>query len=237
MNSKFIIISAKNKIICDKLISLGYKLICTDCVDEFISYEQNHADMQCITIDDTLFILDNCTVLKNRLKNYTSNIIVTNKKADGKYPNNVLLNAKIIGNYLVGKIDALDSKLVDFCIKRGYTPINVKQGYSGCSTLKLTENAVITSDESIYRTLLNTDIDVLKISQNGIVLDGSKRGEQGLIGGASINLGDTILFFGDITKREDYEKIAGFCHKHMVSIDYIADIPLTDIGSGILLII
>ena len=235
MNNRFILISDLNTVICDKLKSQGFELIYTDCVDEFISYEQKHADMQCICIEDVVFVLQNCSTLKEKLRLYNSKILLTSEKAEGKYPNNVLLNAKIIGRNLIGKIDALDSKLIHFCIKQRYNLINVKQGYSGCSILKVTDNAVITTDENIYRKLSNTEIDVLKISQSGIVLYGAKKGEQGLIGGASINLGDRILFFGDIRKHIDYAKIKDFCNKYNILIDYIDDLAPTDIGGGILL--
>ncbi len=235
MNDKLILISDKCKPICDKLSSLGYRLIYTECVDELISYEQKHADMQCICVEDAVFILKNCSNLKNELQKFTSDIITTEKTANGKYPDNILLNAKIIGKNLIGKKDALDSHLLSFCTERGYNLINVKQGYSGCSILKVTENAVITTDESIYKAISNTDIDVLKISQNGISLYGAKRGEQGLIGGASINLGNSILFFGNIRNHEDYEKIVNFCSKRNISIEFIGDMELTDTGGGVLL--
>ena len=233
--NKYILIYDKNKKVCDTLKSLGYKLIYTQCVDGFISYEQNHADMQCILVEDTLFVLSNCTELEKELRNITSNVIKTSKTAHGKYPDNILLNAKVIGKNLIGKIDCLDKNLVEYCVSKGYKLINTKQGYSGCSILKITDNAVITTDENIYKTLKNTDIDVLKISQNNIDLFGSKRGEQGLIGGASINLCDSVLFFGDITKHEDFQRIKDFCNSKSVNINFIEDISLTDIGSGVML--
>lgn len=235
MNDKIILISNANKLICEKLKSLGYKLIYTESVDGFISYEQKHADMQCIEINGTVFVLKNCAELKNKLLKHTPNVITTEKTATGKYPNNILLNAKIIGKNLVGKIESLDSKLVDFCVKSGYKLINVKQGYSGCSILKVADNAVITSDESIYQALSDTEIDVLKISQNGISLFGSTKSEQGFIGGASIKLENSVMFFGDITKHEDYRRIKEFCCAKNIAVQYIKEIELTDIGSGILL--
>ena len=235
MNKIIVIISDKNNIICDKLNSMGFKLIYTECVDGFISYEQNHADIQCICVKDTVFVLKNCGNLKNELQRFTSKIITTQSKAEGTYPNNILLNAKIIGKNIIGKIDALDIRLIEFCKELGYNFIDVKQGYSGCSILKITDNAVITTDENIYRTLSNSEIDVLKISQEDISLYGSKRGEQGLIGGASINLGDKILFFGDIRKHADFENIKAFCNKSNIKFEYIENMELTDIGGGILL--
>ena len=235
MNNKYIVISDKNKKISDTLKSLGYKLIYTESVDEFICYERNHADMQCIQVEDKIFVLSNCKKLKSQLESITKKVIYTERKALGKYPHNILLNAKIIGKNLIGKIDSVDANLVDYCIENGYNLINTQQGYSGCSILKVSDKAVITTDESIYRALQNSDIEVLKISQNNIELFGSKRGEQGLIGGASINLGDTVLFFGDIRKHEDYTKISKFCNKHNIKIDYIEDMNLTDVGSGVLL--
>lgn len=235
MNDKIVVISNTNKIICDKINSLGYKIVYSQNLSEFISYEQQHADMQCIQVEDTIFVLQNCNQLIKQLQSITNKVVVSSGFAYGKYPDNILLNAKIIGKNLIGKIDFLDKKLVDYCIKNGYKLINVNQGYSGCSILKVTDSAIITSDESIYKALQNTDIDVLKISQSGITLSDAKMGEQGFIGGASVNLNNSILFFGDIRKHEDYSKIKEFCECRNISIMKIDDFNLTDIGGAILL--
>ena len=105
--------------------------------------------------------------------------------------------------------------------------INVRQGYCKCSCLNVSENAVITDDECIYKALCLNEIDALLISKGDITLNGH---DYGFIGGASGKISKTdILFFGDVTKHRDYKKIAGFIEKHgckIISLDF----PLTDFG-------
>ena len=233
--NKTLIISNAEPTVCDKLTKLGYKLIYTECVDGFISYEQKHADMQCIVVENKVFVLSQCNDLYNKLIDQNFDVIKTEKPAGAKYPKNILLNAKIVGKNLIGKIDSLDKGLVNFCIGNGYNLIDVNQGYAACSILKVADNAIITSDESIYKALKNSEIDVLKICSGYIKLAGAKREEDGFIGGASVNLGDSVLFFGDIKKHPDYKSIVEFCLNKGVNVILIEKTPLTDIGGAVLL--
>lgn len=236
MSNKYAIVSNCCPAICDKLSGLGYKLIYTQSVDGFISYEQKHADMQCIAFSDTVFILKECVDLKERLKAFGFNVNCTENYASSKYPKNIVLNAKIVGNHLIGNIKCLDEKLLRYCTDNGYSLIDVRQGYAACSIAKVTDNAIITTDESIYRALNNTEIDVLKISNDNIELCGAKMGESGFIGGASALLEDNnLLFFGDIEKHPDYNLIEDFCNQEGVNILKINNMQLTDIGGTILL--
>lgn len=229
--NKYAIISNEVPIICDKLKEYGYKLIYTDCVDEFISYERCHADMQCTLIDNKLFVLKECNHLQEELIKQDINFINTSDDCKGKYPDNIKLNVLFLSDKLVGKIDSIDSSIVDYCKENNIDLIDVKQGYTACSCTKISDKAIITADKSIYNTLKNTDIGVLLISPDGINLYGAKRGECGFIGGASVLLDDSnILFFGDITNHADYNNIKTFCTANKVNICYIEDIPLTDIG-------
>lgn len=234
--NKIAVISNAVPLITEKFTDLGFKLIYTDAVDEFISYEQKHADMQCLVVDDKVFVLSLCDNLFNKLKKLGYKVIKTQNKYSGTYPNNILLNAKIVGKYLIGKIKNLDTGLLEYCKNHNYIPINVKQGYSACSMLKVTDNAIITADNSIYKTLKYTDIDVLKISEGNIRLYGAEEDTYGFIGGASAKIdNNTVVFFGDIRKHPDYLSIVKFCSEREVNIEYIKDMQLIDIGSGILL--
>lgn len=234
--NKFAVISHEVPQICDTLTSLEYKLIRTDSVDGFISYEKNHADMQIINIDGKIFVLSACKTLCNSLKNSGFNFDITTNDFTGKYPNNILLNAKKIGSKIIGKIKHLDSTLLDFCTQNDYNLINVNQGYTACSCVNIADKAVITTDPSIYKVLCDSGIDVLKISQKVIRLHGAGEKAEGFIGGASVTLdNNSVLFFGDITKHPDYTKIFDFCTKYDVDIKYIENLELTDIGGAILL--
>ncbi len=236
MSDKFAIVSDVIPQICDALKKRNYKLIYTDCVDEFISYEQKHADMQSLLINDQIFVLKECTELIKNIADKTDfKIIKTQRNISGEYPENIQLNAKIVGKNLIGKLNSIDKNVLNFCKNNGYNLIDVKQGYAACSCLKVDENSVITTDNSIYKALKNSNIDTLKISNENIVLHGAKRGECGFIGGASVNLGDEMLFFGDITSHPDFKKIHDFCNNRDIKISYIKNLPLVDIGGVVLL--
>ena len=91
----------------------------------------------------------------------------------------------------------------------------------------MSDNAVITDDESIYKALCLNGVDTLLISKGDIVLNGHN---YGFIGGASYKISESkVLFFGDITKHRDYKKIADFIEKHGCEIIFL-DFPLTDFG-------
>ena len=235
MNKKYAIVSHQVPIICTSLKKLGFELIYTDCVVEFISYEQYHADMQCIKLCDILFVLRNSKNLIEKLNDKDIPITVSEKYAKGEYPANILLNALSISNNIVAKIDSIDNNLLNYAKEHNYNLINVKQGYTACSCCKISENAVITSDPSIYKILRNANFDVLKIREGHITLYGANRGETGFIGGASVLLNkENVLFFGNIINHPDYDIIKAFCNKHNVSMHYIEEIELTDIGGAIL---
>lgn len=237
MNNKLAVISNKVPQICDTLKNLGYKLIYTESVDGFISYEQNHADMQVLCIDNKVFVLSVCQKLGQSLLYEGLDVIFTSNYIEGRYPYNILLNAKIVGNNIIGKINSLDINLINHCKENGYNLINVNQGYASCSCVGIADNAIITTDDSIYKVLQGTEIDVLRISNDNITLHGAEKGTCGFIGGACAKLSeDTLLFFGDIKNHRDYLSIKEFSNKYGIfNIISIQDIPLTDIGGAILL--
>ncbi len=210
-----------------KIEKIGHRVIVSDIISVFPVPEQQHADMQTLKIDDSIFILNECSDLKKSLDD--RNIIICQKSAGNKYPNNVLLNFLYLNRKLYGKISALEPRLKQYCVDNDIEIININQGYARCSTLVIKENAVITSDKSIEKTLKNNGADVLLISSGNIVLDGF---DYGFIGGASGKLDEsTVVFFGNIKNHPDYNIIENFCEKYNVVIKIISkEIPLTDIG-------
>lgn len=235
--NKIAIVSPKAPQICSALEKFGYKLIYSNSVDEFISYEKTHADMQCLAFNNNVFVLSQCQKLGHELNKLGINVIYTSKRANGKYPENILLNAQVVGKTVIGKINSLDKKLVDYLKISGYQLINVNQGYTGCSCVKVDDNSIITADNSIYKALKDTNVDVLKIEEGSIILDGADQTTYGFIGGASALVDkNNLLFFGTIENHPDYNRISKFCKSKNVVIHSIKDIPLTDIGGAVLLI-
>lgn len=201
------------------------KTIFTDKVEKFISFEQNHADMQCLIVEDTAFVLDCCKNVIDALKEEYKVVIC--EECDSKYPDNIGLNALVLNKTIIGKINSLNPKVIDFCKKRNYNFINVNQGYTACSCAVVDETSLITADNSINNVLTNKGYNVLKTREGYIKLTGA---DYGFIGGASAKIGNTLYFFGNIKKHPDYERIKAFCKNNGVDVVSLSNTELTDIG-------
>ena len=209
----------------------GYRTIPTETVDEFIPYERDHADMQCLILDDTAFILSCCEPLADALEE-EYRVVRCGENIAGKYPSNVTLNALALGKKLIARFDSLDRKVLECSLESGYELINVRQGYAKCSCAVVDDNAIITADRGIYHSLREYKIDVLLIEEGRVRLEGA---QYGFIGGASgyDQRNNTLYLSGNIAYYPDCERIKGFCREHQTKIVSLTDDELTDIG-GIL---
>ena len=145
-----------------------------------------------------------------------------------KYPNDVIFNALPLGNLIFGLENNLSLSLKNEAVRIGKTIVNVKQGYTKCSTAKISEKAIITADKGIARAASLNGIDVLTISEGNILLDGY---DTGFIGGACGSFDDKIYFCGDISSHPDGNKIKDFCKKHKKTCISLSNEPLFDVGS------
>ncbi len=206
---------------------IGHSVIKSDTIDIFHTPEQKHADMQVLQINNEIFILNECNILKEKLKN--KSLHLCSKNAGKSYPQNILLNFLYLNNTLYGKMSAIDDNLLGYCELNNIKTVNVNQGYSRCSVLVINDNAVITSDVSLKNALEENGVEVLHILSGNIVLDGF---DYGFIGGASGKIdNDTILFFGNVKNHPDYNRIKDFCFKYKKNIKILCEyLPLTDIG-------
>ena len=190
---------------------------------------RSHADMSAIHLGGNEILLDKQqSEIGEKINAYGCKVTYTEREIKGKYPADIALNFTILDNRFIGKTDCGDEKLLKSVID--FDKINVKQGYCKCSCLVVNDNAVITDDESIFKTLTDIGIDCLLVSKGDVLLPGH---EYGFIGGASGKISaNEVLFFGDITKHRDYKKIADFVVKYgckIISLNF----PLTDFGGFI----
>ncbi len=221
------VMSGKYPMFTKEIENMGNRVITSDCIKSILAPERNHADMQILQINDVIFMLNECSILRESLPN--KSIRFCKNSAGSKYPDNILLNFLYLNGKLYGKKSAIDPVVEEYCIDNNIDIINVNQGYARCSTLVIKENAVITSDKSIEKALRKDGVDVLLILSGNIILDGF---DYGFIGGASGKLDkNTIVFFGNIKKHPDYNIIRNFCNKYNVKIKIISEeMALTDIG-------
>ena len=191
-------------------------------------YERDHADLQCLILRDTAFVLSCCQRLIDVLS-VDHHVIPCSDRFSGQYPDNTCLSAVTCGNRLIGRIKSLDEKVKDFCYDHDIELINVNQGYAKCSCVQIADNAIITADNGIIHALRDTEIDVLPIGKGGVQLEGA---EYGFLGGASGYDRDnkTVYFCGDIEQHPDAEIITQFCKTYGTKIISLTKDTLTDIG-------
>ena len=76
---------------------------------------------------------------------------------DSKYPYDVWYNATALKDYVICNKAYTDKTILDSHNKE---IINVKQGYSKCNICIVDNNAIITSDNGIAKTVAQKGIDV-----------------------------------------------------------------------------
>ena len=145
-----------------------------------------------------------------------------------KYPHDVLLNAALIGSYMVCLPDAIANELLHYAKQANLTVLPVKQGYAKCNLCVVSDRAAVTEDASIAAALRSVGIDVLQIDAGGVSLSPYP---YGFIGGASGNDGTHVFFCGDLSLHPNGARIASFCEKHGRIAVSLAAHPLTDVGS------
>lgn len=230
-----VVLSSKYPRFSDEMRRRGYNVIPSEIIDRLISYEQDHADMQCLIIEDTAFVTSCCAKLAKELNKHYK-VISCADNISGKYPSNVALNAAVVGKHIIARKDSLDPVIKEFCTERGYFIINVRQGYAKCSCAVVCDNAIITADRGIYNSVmeLKAEIEVLLIEEGRVRLNGA---DHGFIGGASgLDTADNrrVLYFsGNIDMHPDSDRIREFCHKHYTDIISLTDGELFDIGGMI----
>lgn len=187
----------------------------------------DHTDLQLLHLKHNRILIPAEHLFTGDLKK-NFDIQVIEEKLGSKYPNDVLLNCKIIGNNIVLNSRTIAREVLEFASTEGLNVIDVNQGYAGCSICVINESAIITDDESIYRAAQNFLNDVLFISKGSIRLKGYN---YGFIGGCCGKISKTKLAVnGRIESHKDYKDITDFTAKHNVEIVELSDEPLTDIG-------
>lgn len=186
-----------------------------------------HPDMLMFVKDKTL-VLHSGYYEENKelFLPFSEHLILSHEDMGCRYPGDILFNALGIGNTLFGRCDFVSSHILGMFERT----VNVAQGYAACSTLVLSENAIITADSTIARAARDNSVNVLEIAPGHIALPGY---HYGFIGGASFVYGSTVYFFGNTDDHPDSARIKDFIHDQgmeLICLDPHA--PLSDFGSG-----
>lgn len=187
-----------------------------------------HPDIQVNIISNTKIIIASNSLLdisSNSLNNIS--ILKSEKLLKDKYPENIFLNAVNLKDFFIHNLKYTDKVLLDEIKNKNL--INIKQGYAKCSTAIVNDNALITSDVGIYKSLKPYPIDVLLIASGDINLPGLP---YGFIGGScGLIAKDKLAFFGNLKFHNYKDEIEKFLYKHNVEPIYLSNSSLIDRGS------
>ena len=187
--------------------------------------EKYHADMSFFHLGMNRFILDkNNIALQKHMEEIGGEVSV----CCGISASAPKLNACMLKNVVICNTDKTDENIKSYCLENNIRLLHAKQMYAKCSTAVVSENAVITSDESIYRLCRTEGIDVLKVRNQGIDLYGY---DYGFIGGCCGLISKNILAFsGAVHKHPDYNNIRAFAACYGISVISLGKNKLYDIG-------
>ncbi|WP_186430975.1 DUF6873 family GME fold protein [Clostridium sp. BSD9I1] len=211
------------------LEKLGCKVLTCPPYEKLYTAVCGHPDMLIHIIDKESILVhkDMPTDFVELLKSLNFNVLKSNSSISDKYPYDITLNAvnlsKLFMHYLKYTDETLLNKVKDKIL------INVKQGYTKCSTAIVSERALITSDKSIANSLKSTDIDVLLLPPGDIELPGL---DYGFIGGCCGKIDDnTLAFYGDLSYYAYGKEVLSFLEKYNVRPVYLRNGKLIDRGS------
>lgn len=180
-----------------------------------------HADMLFCLLDKTVFCYEDYVTENNiyeKLIDSGLNVIFVSKHCGKSYPDDISLNVLVMGKTLFCNLNHTAKEIIDYASKNGYKLINVKQGYSACSTLVIDENNAITADTGMAAAIEKEGKSVLLVSGNDIVLTGYNCG---FIGGASGVWNKKICIFGELNHlscKNEIEQYISKCDKEIFSI-------------------
>jgi hypothetical protein len=212
----------------ESLVSMGYDLLV--CPSSNLLYDAvcGHPDMLMHITGNNIIVHKNMNsefIQNLELLNY--NVYKSSSVLQTKYPDNICLNSLSIGNLFVHSINFTDTNLLS--LVKNKKLVNVKQGYTKCSTCMVNNHAAITSDVSIAKALIIEGMDVLLVPPGDILLPGLN---YGFIGGATGLIENNILaFYGHLDHYLYGKEVLKFLKKHRVEPVFLRNGKLTDRGS------
>ncbi len=213
-----------------KLIELGIEPLFSQECTNVLQGIRNHADLGVFQPENGRFFLSK---EQKNLSEQLTEIGVFCEFIDEdlteKYPNDVLLNAAIVGNHIFYNPKTASSKVANFAKESNLIQVHVSQGYTKCSIAPVTFDALITDDISIGSRAKEFGLDVLLINKGDIKL---KNFNYGFIGGATGKISaDKLVITGKIETLSDSDKIKSFLFKHDVELIELTESQIEDIGS------
>lgn len=197
--------------------------------DDVSTPVRGHSDLFCHYLgNNTAIVYYRCTDLILILKEHGYNVIIYDIPIGKSYPNDVSLNAFAISNHMFCNTKTITPVISEYYKKHDYLIHHTSQGYTNCSCIKISDNAMITSDLTISTIASSLGIDTLYVSPVSISLPPYPHG---FIGGCGAMVSDNLLMLsGDVKSHTDYASINSFLKKHRVTVICNSSPILMDYG-------
>jgi len=199
----------------DALISYGISLVEIPPYCELQEPVAGHVDMQIIHITGNILVCHPHLpdAVFKKLKKYGFDIYTGETGLKRNYPLDIAYNVAIVGDTAFHNLKYTDRVIIELLSRFKFRLVHVNQGYSKCSVLPVSGNAIITDDPSIGKAALKEGFEVLQIPpQTKILLPGFG---YGFIGGAAGFISrDVIAFAGNIDMLDSSDEIKDFLNKH-----------------------
>ncbi|MGB4654026.1 MAG: DUF6873 family GME fold protein [Bacteroidales bacterium] len=162
------------------------------------------------------------------LKENGVNFIFGSKILKNSYPNTAHYNVIITSQVILHNFNITDDVILNIAESHGLTKIHVNQGYARCTTVALNNNTWITSDEGMYKTLLNYGYKALLVNPECIKLSSFPNGFFGGICGICNNM---LFTNGKLNYFSNHNKIINFIKNSGVELVELGNYQPIDIGS------
>lgn len=219
--------------IINELENLGFDVFVLKKDERLPAPVASHADMLLFYADKKVFLSKGYAQanpeLLDTLKNAGYSSVACDCRPENKYPHDVLFNIARVGRHIFANMKHIDTTVKKYLTEREYSLAHVNQGYTKCSTVVVSDSAIITADSGIASTASDCGIDVLLIenSQAAVRLEGY---DYGFLGGACGLYNNTMYFCGNLSLHPDSKRISDFCLSRGVRVVSLSDDNLCDVG-------
>ena len=195
----------------DELSSRGFSVIKLPASKKLSAPVASHTDMLLFRGEKTLigskeYFCENEELtdkIRAALPDYE--IVEADDIFDAEYPRDTVFNARVMGAYVIARVQSISNEVMAYAKARGLEIISVNQGYSACLTLSIGDKLIYTSDKGIANKVESFGIKVKVIPEYGCI--SLPPYKNGFIGGCCGIYGSDIYFIGNAEALPCYEEL------------------------------
>lgn len=214
-----------------ELQALGFHVVLSEELDFLYDAVKGHPDLQFLSACGKLICHKGMSAGKaQELAGLGVSITLTEKALKLPYPGHIILNAAVSDDLLVHRLKDTDPSVLEAF--EGLKRVDVRQGYTRCSLSYVGQDAYVTNDDGIARTLRKLKKNVLHLPYGDVQLEGFSHGFLGgCLSRVEIGSDQLLLITGDLACYQYGKTLADFL-QHIGIIPYpIGTGRLKDRGS------